>query len=238
MENVLITGASRGIGAACVERFASAGYRVFANYSKSEEAVMALCAKTGAVPLKFDVSDAGEVKRAAEHIHENYGPICTLVNNAGIAEQKLFSDISESDWDRMFGVNIKGMFLVTREFTDDMIKRKYGRIINISSVWGITGASCEVHYSASKAAVIGFTKALAKELGPSNINVNCVAPGVIDTDMNSHFDKDTMRALADETPLCRLGTADEIADVVLFLASDKADFITGSVINADGGFAV
>ena len=238
MKNALITGASRGIGAACAEKFASEGYRVFVNYNNSEDEATALCEKTGAIPLKFDVSNPEEVKAAADFIHENYGLLSVLVNNAGIAEQKLFTDVSESDWDRMFSVNVKGAYLATREFVSDMIQNKYGKIINVSSMWGIAGASCEVHYSASKAALIGFTKALAKELGPSNINVNCIAPGVIDTDMNARLDEDARRALIDETPLCRFGTAAEIADVVMFLASDKSSFITGAVLTADGGFAV
>lgn len=238
MKNALITGASRGIGAACAEKFASEGYRVFVNYNNSEDEAIALCEKTGAIPLKFDVSNPVEVKAAADFIHENYGLLSVLVNNAGIAEQKLFTDVSESDWDRMFSVNVKGAYLATREFVSDMIHNKYGKIINVSSMWGIAGASCEVHYSASKAALIGFTKALAKELGPSNINVNCIAPGVIDTDMNARLDEDARRALIDETPLCRFGTAPEIADVVMFLASDKSSFITGAVLTADGGFAM
>ena len=173
-----------------------------------------------------------------EFIHKNYGRISVLINNAGISQQKLFCDITENDWDKMFDVNIKGMFLVTKLVLPDMIHDKYGKIINFSSMWGVTGGSCEVHYSASKAAVIGFTKALAKEVGPSDINVNCIAPGVIDTEMNSYLDDETKRELCSETPLCRMGTANEIAKIAYFLSTDDASFITGQVISPNGGIVI
>ncbi len=237
MKNVLITGGSRGIGAACVEEFSKNGYRVFLNYNKSGEAAEALRERTGCVMIKADISNSADVSRMIEKIHE-YGKIDVLVNNAGIAEQKLFSDITEDDWDRMFNINMKGMFLVTKAVLPDMIYKKSGKIINFSSVWGISGASCEVHYSASKAAVIGFTKALAKELGLSGINVNCIAPGVIDTDMNSHLDDETRKELCDETPLSRFGTARETARLALYLASKDADFITGQIISPNGGLII
>lgn len=237
MKNVLITGGSRGIGAACVREFSKKGYRVFLNYNNSEAAAKKLSEETGAISIKADVSKSDEVEKMIDFIH-SYGKISVLVNNAGIAEQKLFSDISENDWDRMFDVNIKGMFLVTKKVLPDMIHEKYGKIINFSSIWGISGASCEVHYSASKAAVIGFTKALAKEVGLSGINVNCVAPGVIDTEMNGHLDEETKAELCAETPLNRMGTAEEIANLVYFLASSNSNFITGQVITADGGIIV
>lgn len=237
MKNVLITGASRGIGAECVRKFSENGFRVFLNYNKSDNAAKKLFKETGAVLVKGDISKTEDVKKIKK-ITDKYGKISVLVNNAGIAEQKLFTDISESDWDRMFNVNIKGMFLITKMFLPDMVHEKDGKIINFSSIWGICGASCEVHYSASKAAVIGFTKALAKELGPSKINVNCIAPGVIDTEMNSHLDNETKAELCEETPLCRMGTASEIAELVYFLASDKADFITGQVISPNGGIVI
>lgn len=237
MKNVLITGGSRGIGAECVRKFTNEGYRVFLNYSKSDNRALELAEETDAVLVKADISKSDEIEKMKDIIH-GYGKISVIVNNAGIAQEKLFTDISENDWDRMFDVNIKGMFLVTKAFLPNMIHEKYGKIINLSSIWGITGASCEVHYSASKAAVIGFTKALAKEVGPSGINVNCVAPGVIDTEMNGHLDNETKTALCEETPLCRMGTADEIAELVYFLASDKADFITGQVISPNGGIVI
>lgn len=238
MKNVLITGASRGIGKEICEKFSRNGYRVFLNYNKSEKEAQKLAEETGAVLVKADVSKSDEVNKMAEFIHEKYGKIDVLVNNAGISQIKLFTDITEYDWDNMFDVNMKGMFLVTKAFTGDMISNKKGKIINISSMWGITGGSCEVHYSASKAAVIGFTKALAKEMGPSNITVNCVAPGVIDTEMNSHLSKEDMEELKYETPLCRIGTVSDVAKTVFFLASDNADFITGQVINVDGGIVI
>ena len=238
MKNVLITGASRGIGKAISEEFSRNGYRVFLNYNKSEKEAQKTASKTGAVLVKADVSDYNEVKKMADFIHKNYGKIDVIVNNAGISQIKLFTDITEDDWDRMFNINIKGMYIVTRAFISDMISNKNGSIINISSMWGITGESCEVHYSASKAAVIGFTKALAKELGPSGINVNCVAPGVIDTDMNSHLSEEDLNNLKEETPLCRTGSTEDIAKTVYFLASEKANFITGQVISVDGGIVI
>ena len=237
MKNVLITGGSRGIGAACVREFAKNGYRVFINYNKSDSAARKLCAETGAIPVKADISKANEVKDMVNEIHE-YGKISVLINNAGIAEQKLFSDITENDWDRMFDVNIKGMFLVTKAVLPDMIHEKSGKIVNFSSIWGISGASCEVHYSASKAAVIGFTKALAKEVGLSGINVNCIAPGVIDTEMNGHLGEEAKIELCEETPLGRFGTPEEIAKLALYLSSDDAGFITGQVISPNGGLVI
>lgn len=237
MKNVLITGGSRGIGAACVNKFTEKGFRVFLNYNKNDKEAEKIAEKTGAILIKADVSNSEEVEKIRKFIR-SFGKISIIINNAGIAEQKMFSDIEEFDWDRMFNINIKSMFLVTKAFLPDMIHEKSGKIINISSIWGISGASCEVHYSASKAAVIGFTKALAKELGPSNINVNCVAPGVIDTEMNGNLDKETKIELCEETPLCRMGTAEEIAEVIYFLASDKSDFITGQVISPNGGIVI
>ncbi len=237
MKNVLITGGSRGIGAACVREFAKNGYRVFFSFNKSDEQAEKLCSETGAVAVKADVSKAEDAGKLIEEIHK-YGKISALINNAGIAEQKLFSDITEDDWDRMFNVNIKGMFLVTKAVLPDMIHEKNGKIINFSSIWGITGASCEVHYSASKAAVIGFTKALAKEVGLSDINVNCIAPGVIDTEMNAHLNNESRAELCDETPLGRFGTPEEIAKLALYLTSDDASFITGQIISPNGGIVI
>lgn len=238
MKNVLITGGSRGIGKACVYEFSNKGYRVFLNYNRSEEEAKVIAEETGAVLVKADVSDAKEVKSIADFIHKNYGKIDVLVNNAGISQIKMFNDITEDDWDNMFNVNVKGMYLVIKEFIDDMISNKKGKIINISSMWGVTGGSCEVHYSAAKAAVIGLTKSLAKELGLSGINVNCVAPGVIDTEMNSHLSDDEMEEIKNEIPLSRIGTVGDVAKTVLFLASESSDYITGQVIGVDGGIVI
>jgi 3-oxoacyl-[acyl-carrier protein] reductase len=207
---------------------------VYFNYEKNDEAADALCKETGATGIKCSVRDSAAVEKMAEKI----GDIDILINNAGISRINLFTDISEQEWDDIFDVNIKGMFLVTRAFLPGMIRRKYGKIINISSMWGVTGGSCEVHYSASKAAVIGFTKALAKEEGPSGINVNCIAPGVIETEMNAQLDDEAKRELCEETPLMRLGKPEEIANAALFLASDAASFITGQVICSDGGITI
>ena len=234
MKKVLVTGGGRGIGAACVRRFAAAGYEVYFNYASNDEAARELSEETGARGFKCSVVDSLSI----EHMIKEIGNVDILVNNAGISRINLFTDISETEWDEVFDVNIKGMFLVTRSVLPGMIRAKYGRIINISSMWGVSGGSCEVHYSASKAAVIGFTKALAKEEGPSGITVNCVAPGVIKTEMNSHLDEESLAELEEETPLMRLGTPEEIAAAVYFLASDEAAFITGQVLCADGGITV
>lgn len=234
MENVLITGGSRGIGAECVRAFADAGARVFFTYKNSARAAEELAAQTGAMAIRADVTSFDDMLRAAE-LMDKYGGADVVVNNAGISQIKLFQDITESDWDEMFNVNIKGMFLTVKAVIDSMIHKKRGRIINISSMWGEEGGSCEVHYSASKAAVIGFTKSLAKELGPSGITVNCVSPGVIATEMNGHLSEDDMSELAAETPVCRIGTAHEVAEAVLFLASGGSGFITGAVLPVNGG---
>ena len=229
MKNILITGGSRGIGAEMVKAFSQAGYRVFFTYKNSVDLAQKLSEETGATAL---CGRADEIKSKINV------PLYAIINNAGIAEQKMFQDITAEDWDAMFDTNIRDMFLITKAFINDMIHNKEGRIINISSIWGISGASCEVHYSASKAAVIGFTKALAKEMGPSNITVNCIAPGVINTDMNKNITPEIMEELKDETPLGRIGTPNDIAQAALYLCSDGAAFVTGQVMTIDGGFIV
>ncbi len=233
-KKVLITGGSRGIGAQCARVFAEAGWEVYINYNKSEEKAFALADQIGATAVKADVSDFTDCVKMLEIT----GGLDLLVCNAGISQQKLFTKTTPADWRNIFSVNVDGVFNCCRAATPYMVYNKRGSIITISSMWGQVGASCEVAYSASKAAVIGFTKALAKELGPSNIRVNCIAPGVIDTEMNSHLSKDDMAVLADETPLCRIGTADEVAKTALFLASDSASFITGQVIGVNGGMII
>ena len=234
MNKVFITGGSRGIGAECVRAFSRAGYGVFFTYNNSADAAEALSAETGAAAIRADVSSAADMARAAEVA----GEVDIIVNNAGISQIKMLCDITEADWDKMFDVNIKGMFLTVKAFLGGMVSKKHGRIINISSMWGEEGGSCEVHYSASKAAVIGFTKSLAKELGPSGITVNCVSPGVIATDMNGELSKEDINELAQDTPLCRIGSAAEVAETVMFLASERAGFITGAVLPVNGGLVM
>lgn len=240
-KTVLITGAARGIGRAAAVAFAGAGYSVAVNYNKSEEAALSLCAElerlsVRALPFRADVSDKAAVNAMFAEIEKTLGAASVLVNNAGIAEQALFTDITEEMWDRMFAVNVKGAYNCAQAALPSMIHEKYGRIINVSSMWGISGASCEVHYSASKAALIGFTKALAKEVGLSGITVNCVAPGVIDTDMNGRLSEETLAELRECTPLNRIGAPADVAETILFLASEKAAFITGQTVSVDGGF--
>lgn len=240
---VLITGASRGIGRAAALLFAGQGYNVVVNYRASRAQAEELCAQIekkggSALALGADVSDRAAVEAMVEAAIGHFGRIDVLVNNAGIAGQQLFTDITEAEWDRMFAVDVKGMFHCCKAVLPGMIHRKEGQIVNVSSIWGITGASCEVHYSAAKAAVIGLTKALAKELGPSNIRVNCVAPGVIDTEMNAALAQEDRSALADETPLSRIGSPEEAAQAILFLAGEQSSFITGQILSPNGGFVI
>ena len=241
MKTVLITGASRGIGRACALAFAREGYAVAACWHKNEAAARSLLDELSALGCDAelycaDVADPASVEAMAAAAEKRFGHIDALVNNAGIAQQKLFTDLTAADWDRMLSVNAGGVFHTCRCVLPGMLRRHSGRIVNISSIWGISGASCEVHYSASKAAVIGFTRALAQEVGPSGVTVNCVAPGVIDTEMNANLSPETLAALCGETPLCRIGSPEEVADAVVFLCGGKARFITGQVLKVDGGF--
>ena len=242
-KTALITGATRGIGNEIAKTFAIDGYNVVINYLNSEETAENLCRQLyekgyNAMKVKADVSNREEVEMMIKTVQNKFGDIDVLVNNAGIAQQKLFTEISNLDWDRIFDVNVKGVFNCSQMVLPKMILNKKGKIINISSMWGLTGASCEVHYSASKAAVIGLTKALAKEVGPSNIQVNCVAPGVINTDMNSDLNNQDIEDIKDQTPLGMIGSVKDIAETVLFLASDKANFITGQIISPNGGMVI
>ena len=238
MKTVLITGSSRGIGAATAEEFANKGWHVILNYNKSKDKAEALAKKIGATAIKADVSDANEVKDMYNTIRAQGISVDCIVNNAGIAGDSLFTDITEEEWDRMFDVNVKSAFLVTKTFLPDMLSKKKGSIVNVSSIWGETGAAMEVHYSASKAALIGMTKALAKELALSGIRVNCVTPGYIDTDMNSAYSPEDVSAISEEIPLCRIGMATEVAKVTEFLASDSASYITGQILGVNGGWNI
>ncbi len=237
MRTVLITGASRGIGAACAKAFAAAGDRVLINYKSSREKAEALAQELGGFALGADVSDSGQVKAMFQEIQTRFGGVDVLVNNAGIAHFSMFDALSDADWQTILSTNLSGAFYCIREALPFMIHQKRGAIINISSIWGICGASCEVAYSTAKAGLIGMTKALAKEVGPSGITVNCVAPGMIDTEMNQVLGEDTVTAICEETPLGRMGTAEEVADTVLYLASTR-HFMTGQILSPNGGLVI
>ena len=240
-KTVFITGASRGIGAACARRFAKAGYHVFINCKQSVGILHDLrdeLRENGGScdALIGDVGDPDQVEAMFSTIRQTVGGLDVLVNNAGIAWLGLLTDMTNADWDRMLGTNLSSAFYCSRAAIPYMVSQKQGRIINISSMWGRTGASCEAAYSAAKAGLNGLTMALAKELAPSNIQVNAVACGVIDTDMNAMHSADTMQELANQTPLGRVGAAAEVADSILYLCSDKSSFITGQVLGVTGGF--
>ena len=242
-KTVLITGASRGIGAETARQFARAGYQVAVNYFRSEETALALCAElsregTSVLPVRADVSDPEQVASMVDTVLDNFCQLDILVCNAGIAQSKLFSDFTTEEWRRMFAVNVDGVFYCCKAVLPHFIHRKAGKILTVSSMWGQTGGSCEVPYSAAKAAVIGFTKALAKEVGPSGITVNCVAPGVIDTDMNGNLTPADLDALREETPLERIGAPADVAAALLFLASPAGDFFTGQVLSPNGGILI
>ncbi len=230
----VVTGGSRGIGAAAVAAFAAAGYRVAFLYRSDDEAAQAVAEKTGAMGVKADVARSADVEKAFARVRAGLGGVDVLVNNAGISEFRLFDEISDDDWRRMLAVNLDGAFYCARAAAREMIARKRGCILNVSSVWGVSGASCEAHYAAAKGAVIALTKSLAQELGPSGIRVNAVAPGVIRTDMNGALDDEAIRDLEQRTPLGRLGEPEEVAAALVFLAG--AAFITGQVLGVDGGF--
>ena len=238
MKTVFITGGSRGIGRAMVKLFSERGYSVAFTYNSSESQANELSLLTGALAIKADSSSEKEVKNAVKIAKEKLGNIEILINNAAVSSFSLFTDITLEEWNKIFSVNVNGAFLYSRELLGDMINNKCGRIINVSSMWGITGSSCEVHYSATKAALIGMTKALAKEVGPSGITVNCIAPGVIDTDMNKSISPEDIDTLKNETPLMRIGSPEEIAEAAFFLAGDGAAFITGAVLNVNGGYLI
>lgn len=237
-KTVFINGGSRGIGAAMVRLFSENGYRVAFSYHQSEPEALLLEKECGAVGVRADSSNVSEIEKAVSFVLERFGGVDILVNCAAVSFFGLYTDIKEDEWEKLLAVNLKAPERYIRLFLPSMIFKKQGRIINISSMWGQVGASCEVHYSLTKAALIGLTKALAKELGPSGITVNAIAPGLIDTDMNAHLSEKEKAALCEETPLMRVGTPNDVAECALFLAGKGGDFITGQVLCPNGGYVI
>ena len=238
MKTALVTGGSRGIGAATVHAFTQAGYRVGFLYHQNEEAALRLAKDTGALPFRCDVGERAQVEAAFGQALEQLCHLDVLVHSAGIAQQKLLTDVTDEEWRRIFAVHVDGAFYLTRAVLPSMLSRGCGQIVLVSSMWGQIGASMEVPYSATKAALIGMTKALAKEVAPSGIRVNCVAPGAIMTDMLASFTEDELSALVAEAPLGRLGTPQDIAQTILWLCSEAAGYITGQVLGVNGGMVV
>ncbi len=242
MEKIaLVTGSSRGIGRAVAGRLARSGWADCINYRARKDCAESLAAALAAegcrcMTVQADVSDRAQVNHMVRRVEETFGPVSLLVNNAGVAGQALFQDVTDELWHRYFSVNVDGAFHTIQAVLPHMLRRHSGCIVNVSSIWGLRGASCEVTYSATKAALIGLTRSLAMELAPSGIRVNCVAPGVIRTDMLDALPPEVLPQLAQETPLGRLGTPEDIAAAVAFLSSEEADFITGQVLTSDGGF--
>lgn len=243
LKKALITGASGGIGKAIAKQFIEKGYFVFGQYNSNKQSIDDFVLQLqrenlqdNFFAIKADLSNSDEIDNMMSTIEKSFNSLSVLVNNAGISMSKLITDTTEKEWDNIFSINTKSAFLITNRVLKGMISAKEGKIVNISSIWGITGSSMETAYSASKASLIGYTKALAKEVGLSNINVNCVCPGVIDTPMNSHLDKQDIEQLISQTPLNRLGKPEDVAKLVYFLCSDDANFITGQIISCDGGF--
>lgn len=242
-KTVIITGASKGIGANMAIRFAEKGYNVVMNYNNSVQSAILLqksLKESGysVIAYKANVKNRLEVDLMIKEAIYRFGSIDILINNAGVSNQSLITDISEQEWNDIIGVNLTGVFNCCQAVLPHMINQKSGSIINISSMWGEVGASCEVAYSAAKAGVIGFTKALAKEVGPSGINVNCITPGLIETAMNQNLTIDDVAAIVDQTPMGRIGSTNDVASAAMFLASEEANYITGQVLGVNGGFVV
>lgn len=240
-KTVIVTGGSRGIGAAIVNLLAKENYNIILNYNKSEEIAKKMqkefttLGKTVEI-YKADVSKREEIKKLVEFAIKKFGKIDVLINNAGIAQTKLFTDITDEDWSKMLNINLNSVFYMTQETVPYMIHEKEGCIINISSIWGMIGASCEVHYSVAKAGVDAMTKSLAKELGPSNIRINSIAPGIIDTDMNKYLSYEELQQIKDEIPLARIGDTSSIAKCVKWLIEDN--YTTGQIISINGGWNI
>ena len=245
MKKVLITGVGSGIGRATVKKFIENGYFVIGQYNVNEKGVQSLRNELEEINasdrffvVQANFSNSAEIYKMMDTVEKSFKSIDVLVNNSGTGLYKLITDTTEAEWDNVFSVNMKGAYLVTNRVLKSMISNQKGKIINVSSMWGQVGASMEVAYSASKAAVIGYTKALAKEVAPSGINVNCVCPGVIDTPMNARFSAADIEDLKEQTPLGRIGTPEEVAELIYFLSEEKSDFITGQIITCDGGFSL
>lgn len=237
-QTLLITGGSRGIGAAMVRLFTEKGWRVAFTYKNSRDLALTLAKETGALALPCDAASEQETERMAGEVLRAFRHVDALICNAGTSYTGLLQDMTAHQWDELFSVHVRGAFLTTRAFLPGMISQKSGSILYVSSMWGQTGASCEAAYSACKAALIGLGKALAKEAGPSGVRVNCLCPGVIQTDMLREYDEDALNALKEETPLLRLGTPKDVAQAAFFLCGDEASFITGQALGVNGGFVI
>ena len=242
-KTAVVTGASRGIGREIALKLASLGCRVAVNYNKSESDAKKVCEEIKnmgmqAVCIKADVSDYAQVREMFSKIEKLWGGADILINNAGISCDMMLCDTTPDIWDKVMGINAGGIYNCSKAAAEYMVSKKWGRIVNVSSIWGMCGAACEVAYSASKAAVIGFTKALAKELGPSGITVNCIAPGVIDTDMNKNLSIEDIEALKEQTPLGVIGNCAAIADAAAYFVMPSGDFVTGQVLSPNGGFVI
>ncbi len=237
-KNVLITGGTRGIGAACSEIFAKNGHNVFATYNKDEKSADEISKRLGIKVYQADIGNRESLSATLDKIVNDAKNIDILINNAGIAQQKLFVDIEDDDWDNMINVNLTGIYNVTKRVLKNMLSNNGGSVVNISSIWGQCGASCETHYSAAKAGVAGLTKALAKEMALSGIRINCVAPGMIETQMNCALSREEIEEICEEIPMGRCGTPEECAETVYFLASEKAAYITGQIVEVNGGWNI
>ena len=239
MKTVLITGGSRGIGRSMVYAFANNGYNVILNYLNSIDAANQVASEfPNVLAYKADIANKKEVEAMVAFAKERFGQIDILINNAGVSCTGLIQDVTQEEWEKVLSINLTGVFNCTQAVLPDMIYRNNGKIINISSVWGMVGASNEVAYSATKAGVIGFTKALAKEVGPSNIKVNCIAPGIIMTDMVSNYTTEEFIEIQNQIPLSKIGSTEDVSNLALFLADEKSDYITGQVISPNGGWVI